>query len=78
MGRDLGVYSKRMQRILFIYCVTENFLREPPIHYIIPYGTGRESLKSLVLLTWPEYIYNPITAMGFSAMFTFQLDNTKR
>ena len=22
--------------------------------------------------------YNPITAMGFSAMFTFQLDNTKR
>ena len=26
----------------------------------------------------PEPIYNPITAMGFSAMFTFQLDNTKR
>ena len=26
----------------------------------------------------PEGIYNPITAMGFSAMFTFQLDNTKR
>ena len=25
-----------------------------------------------------ERIYNPITAMGFSAMFTFQLDNTKR
>ena len=25
-----------------------------------------------------ELIYNPITAMGFSAMFTFQLDNTKR
>ena len=25
----------------------------------------------------PERIYNPITAMGFSAMFTFQLDNTK-
>ena len=25
-----------------------------------------------------EHIYNPITAMGFSAMFTFQLDNTKR
>ena len=22
--------------------------------------------------------HNPITAMGFSAMFTFQLDNTKR
>ena len=26
----------------------------------------------------PEPIYEPITAMGFSAMFTFQLDNTKR
>ena len=26
--------------------------------------------------TVPERIYNPITAMGFSAMFTFQLDNT--
>ena len=25
-----------------------------------------------------ERIYNPIMAMGFSAMFTFQLDNTKR
>ena len=24
----------------------------------------------------PERIYHPITAMGFSAMFTFQLDNT--
>ena len=29
-------------------------------------------------LSMPERIYNPITAMGFSAMFTFQLDNTKR
>ena len=28
--------------------------------------------------TWPKLIYNPITAMGFWAMFTFQLDNTKR
>ena len=26
----------------------------------------------------PERIYNPITAMGSSAMFTFQLDNTKK
>ena len=26
----------------------------------------------------PERIYNPITAMGFSAMFTFQLDNSKK
>ena len=25
-----------------------------------------------------ERTYNPITAMGFSAMFTFQVDNTKR
>ena len=27
---------------------------------------------------WSECIYNLITAVGFSAMFTFQLDNTKR
>ena len=26
----------------------------------------------------PKHIFNPITAMGFSAMFTFQLDNNKR
>ena len=28
--------------------------------------------------TVPEGIYNPITTMGVSAMFTFQLDDTKR
>jgi hypothetical protein len=28
--------------------------------------------------TKPERIYNPITAMKFLAMFTFQRDNTKR
>ena len=28
--------------------------------------------------TMPDCIYNSIMAMGFSAMFTFQLDNTKR
>ena len=32
----------------------------------------------LCMLVVPEGIYNPITAMGFLAMFTFQLDNTKR
>ena len=32
----------------------------------------------LLYRTMPEHIYNPITAMGFSAMFTFQLDNTKK
>ena len=26
----------------------------------------------------PKCIYNPIMAMGFSAMFTLQLDNTKK
>ena len=31
-----------------------------------------------IQILMPERIYNPITAMGFSAMFTFQLDNTKR
>ena len=27
---------------------------------------------------WPKPIYNPITTMGFLAMFTSQLDNTMR
>jgi hypothetical protein len=31
-----------------------------------------------VTSTLLERIYNPIMAMGLSAMFTFQLDNTKR
>ena len=29
-------------------------------------------------MTMPKRIYNPITAIGFSVMFSFQLDNTKR
>jgi hypothetical protein len=44
-----------------------------------------ETLNSFELVTdFPpstdllECIYNPITAMGFLAMFTFQLDSTKR
>ena len=37
---------------------------------------SRFELMLKVIMT--ERIYNPITAMGFSAMFTFQLDNTKR
>ena len=28
--------------------------------------------------TVPERIYNPIKEMGFSPMFSFRLDNTKR
>ena len=35
-------------------------------------------LVAFVLAIMPERIYNPITAMGFSTMFTFQLENTKR
>ena len=31
---------------------------------------------SLKDMTKPERIYNPITAMGFLAMFTSELDNT--
>ena len=40
-------------------------------------AAAEETLK-LRRLIWPERIYNPMTAMGFSTMFTFQLDNTKR
>ena len=46
-------------------------------------GKAAASLPALplimsLILTMPERIYNPITAMGFLAMFTFQLDSTKR
>ena len=37
---------------------------------------GASNISGSVAL--PKHIYNPITAMGFSAMFTFQLNNTKR
>ena len=40
------------------------------LHIVVKVRSTRQSM--------PERIYNPITAMGFSAMFTFQLDNAKR
>ena len=40
-------------------------------------GKG-EQFTPTTYLYLPERIYNPITAKWFSAMFTFQLDNTKR
>ena len=40
------------------------------------------AIQNKEIFWWKEYKlernYNPITAMVFSAMFTFQLDNTKR
>ena len=51
---------------------TVNKLVEFHVHLFKTFCRGNE------LLTWHEHIYNPITTMGFSAMFTFQLDNTKR
>ena len=47
------------------------------------YFSYKKSLKKKISQlfsedTKPERIYNPIMAIGFSAMFTFQLDNTKR
>ena len=42
------------------------------------YYTYGENIYTSVSSTQPERIYNPITAMGFLAMFTFQLDITKR
>ena len=46
---------------------------------------NRMKFKSSFLLlpaeysrAFPEHIYNPITPMGFSTMFTFQLDNNCR
>ena len=35
----------------------------------------RKGTSIFTYVPLPERIYNPITAMGFLAMFTFQLDN---
>ena len=35
-------------------------------------------IETMLYHILPERIYNPIMAMEFSAMLTFQLDNTKR
>jgi hypothetical protein len=49
------------------------------VHYSC---AARHRLNGLMAMTTaatlPKHIYNPITAMGFSAMFTFQLDSTRR
>ena len=34
--------------------------------------------NNLFVQSLPEHIYNPIMAMVFSAMLTFQLDNNKK
>jgi hypothetical protein len=39
---------------------------------------ARLAFKNMLMHTEPERIYNPITAIGFFAMFTSQLDNTMR
>ena len=50
-------------------------VKQCPLSYTV-YQTESRDLEVVYVL--PEHIYNPITVMGFSAMFTFQLDNTKR
>ena len=45
------------------------------------YDISHDYSVNFIQINWwtkPERIYNPIRAMGFLAMFTFQLDNTKR
>ena len=53
--------------------VVSNFCLIRKIHhnFLVP------RMIELACKMLPERIYNPITAMGFSAMFTSQLDNTK-
>ena len=45
---------------------------------VIGMAIQRGSSACILETVTDERIYNPIMAMGFSAMFTFQLDNTKR
>jgi hypothetical protein len=46
--------------------------------YLLVCGEHDDLIITARKQTWPERIYNPITAMGFLAMFTLQLNNTKR
>jgi hypothetical protein len=46
--------------------------------YLLKFIMLTIKVKSELNILALERIYNPITAMGFSVMFTFQLDNTKR
>ena len=57
---------------------SRHFAEGPPLS-IFQNPAKDQALATLPLVTaLPERIYKPITAMGFSAMFTVQLDNTKR
>ena len=56
-----------------ILCKVASFIVNSSVYAIKSFKFFRK--KGYIL---PEHIYNPITAMGFSAMFIFQLDNTLR
>ena len=46
-----------------------------PVQYF-NFGLGIQTTEVVLFKAMPERSYNPIMAMGFSAMFTFQLGNT--
>ena len=58
-----------------LFCFLKKFFLQK-LYHTEKENSSLHKTKTLAQ-TVPERIYNPITAMGFSAMFTFQLDNTK-
>ena len=84
-GADFGEFHSHLFYLFPISNPFQKRLVQVMNHDLITDSSGK--VESVCWLTWthkgiietlPERIYNPITAMGFSAMFTFQLDNTKR
>jgi hypothetical protein len=72
--------KRKKSAVLFVYFlyIKSAFCLKMTADFFIFWSLKKRKAKNGMNLTKPERIYNPITAMGFSAMFTFQLNNTKR
>ena len=68
-----GVYWMALVRSFKIVKICKTFLS---FKLWIAKASGLNSNHFQKQTTKPERIYNSITTMGFSAMFTFHLDNT--
>ena len=82
MCDKMGVFVKIHIFVIQLQFVTYSYLKT-----LIPKTMHcRKKLEDFSILdldfcqlpTMPERVYKPITGMGYLAMFTFQLDNTKR
>jgi hypothetical protein len=59
-----------------LFCI--QYQKTNSVNFLILFSVRGHALITLAHKTKRYILYNPIAAMGFLAMFTFQLDNTKR